>query len=134
MALENARKFLLLVQEDQALQDRLAGMTPEDRSNVAREMGLDYTEEELMDALKTVDVSPDELKQVSGGGRSYLSHLFEKEPKWLYGSCLKSSDGNHNWIKQGHREDPHTFLFWDYTDGYDEYICTYCGEHMDVHT
>ncbi len=59
MALENAKKFLQLAREDQALQNRLAGMTPEDRCKAARELGLDYTEEELAEALKAVEVSPD---------------------------------------------------------------------------
>ncbi len=132
MALENARKFLQLVQEDQALQDRLAGMAPEDRSKAARELGLDYTEAELAEALKAMEVSPDELEQAAGGvgdrsTRQTLTRLLNEK-------CPKAPDGKHNWVKQGHREDPHTFLFWDYTKGYDVYACSYCGRVKDVRT
>ncbi len=132
MALENAKKFLHLVQEDQALQDRLAGMTPEDRSKVARELGLDYTEEELAEALKTVEVSPNDLEQASGG---FLTQPVRQSiSKIIAETCSKAPDKKHNWVLQGHREEPHTFLFWDYTRGYDVYICSYCGKEKEVGT
>ncbi len=133
MALENARKFLQLVQEDQALQNRLAGMTPEDRSNKARELGLDYTEEELAEALKAVDASPNELEQASGGS-FIVQPVRQSISKILSETCSKAPDRKHNWVRQGHKEEPHTFLFWDYTKGYDIYTCTYCGRVKEVET
>ncbi len=123
MALENAKKFLERVEKDQALQDRLAGMTPEERSNVARELGLDYTEEELAEALRSVEIPLDELEQAAGGSIHGRKKLLPRETP-----CTKSPNLEHNWVLQGHEEEPHTFLFWDYTKGYDIYACSYCGE------
>ncbi len=129
MALENAMKFLQKVQDDQSLQDRLAGMTPEERREVAREMGLDYTEEELTKALQTIEISEEEMEQAFGG------YEMAGRKKWRNKKiCPESPDQAHHWVLQGHKELPYSFLFWDFSFGFDVYVCTNCGQTKDVRT
>ncbi len=67
MSLENAKKFVQMVQDDEELQKRLAGMKHGEGFAVAEEMGLDFTNEEMDEVLKGKKVSLDEMEQVSGG-------------------------------------------------------------------
>ncbi len=128
MSLENAKKLLERVQKDQALRAHLAGMTPEDRSSAAREMGLNYTEEEMAEALQSVEIPLDELEQASGGIQGRDKPLPHTLP------CPKSPNQEHNWVFHGHEEEPHTFLFWDFTFGFDIFACSYCGDVKKIRT
>ncbi len=132
MALENAKKYLQMIRDDQKLRDRLSGKKPEDGIRIARGLGLDFTDEEMKEALKTCELSIDEMKEAAGGRVDCPSdgivgtHTEDR--------CPNDPNGKHDWIKRGHREEPHTFLFWDYTLGYDECVCSRCGKVKDVPT
>ena len=67
MALEDARKFVKMVVEDKELCGRLANMSIEEGLSAAKDMGLDFTIEELTEARDTCELSLDEMDQVSGG-------------------------------------------------------------------
>ncbi len=126
MAIESAKRFVQIIQEQKDINDRLSSLNQEECLKAAREMGLDFTREELQEAVKTV-VSMEEMEQVSGGllgdtdldGRNF---------------CVSSPNSEHNWVKIGHYEDPRTILWVDFTIGYDVYQCTYCHDKKKVKT
>ncbi len=127
MAIENAKRFVQIIQEQKDINERLSNLNREECLKAAREMGLDFTEEELQEAVKTV-VSMEELEQASGGmfgdSDSFDARRF----------CVKGPRSEHNWVKKGHFEDPRSILWWDFTVGYDVYECTYCHETKNVRT
>ena len=75
MALENAKKFLEQVMNDEALRDRVMEEGAAGIAAAAKELGFDVTEEELGEAVKAMrraeepqELSLDELDEVSAGG------------------------------------------------------------------
>ncbi len=126
MSMENAAKFVRKLREDQELYTSLAALKPEEVLSTAAEMGLQLTEDELKAALKTAEVSEEDMENAAGGRMSGYSH------RLFY--CPNGPDNQHNWEKIGHEEVPETFLFWDYTNGYDICRCTYCGMIIRNHT
>ncbi len=70
-----------------------------------------------------MEASLDEMGQAAGGAPHGRIKMLPPEIP-----CTKSPNEEHNWVLQGHEEEPHTFLFWDYTEGYDIYACSYCGK------
>lgn len=126
MALENAKKFVQMIQNDEALKARIEKMSPAEALAAAKELGLDFTEEEFKDAPMDQAMALDELDEVTGGIPK-LPTNFRK------GACSKSPSGNHEWEKTGHVEYPHKFLWMEYTMGYDQYRCIYCGQTKEKH-
>lgn len=127
MAIENAKKFVEKVQADAALSEHVKGMKPEEGLALAKELGLEFTEAELMDALNNRELSPEELDEAAGGKISEFGRRAGQGPKCLAGE-------KHDWVKIGHREELHSFLWIDYTMGYDYYKCSKCGEEKRVGT
>ena len=123
MAIENAKRFVEMVAADAALKARLEMLDSEAVLAAAKEMGLDFTAEELKAAAMVQEVSPDELDEVAGGKKMSGSLAW----------CTKSPNQEHNWVYTGHEEEPHSFLCWDWTFGYDHYKCTYCGKTKREH-
>lgn len=131
MATENARKFVDKVMTDAALNERVKDMKPEAVLACAKEQGLDFTEEELKAALGDEKLSLEDLDNVAGGnvvGGSYLPKKPSKKD-----TCPGNASGDHEWVKTGHVEDPHSFLWIDYTIGYDIYTCSCCGKTKREH-
>ena len=64
MANENAKKFVEKVASDAALAERLK----KEGLALAKEMGLEFTEEELKEVLNNRELGPEELAQGAGGG------------------------------------------------------------------
>ena len=126
MAIENAKKFVEKVQADAALAERMKGMTPEEGLALAKELGLEFTEAELKSALNNRELSPEELDEAAGGKQnSDPTALMLKKAEHCHGD---TKGPRHNWVKTGHIEEPHSFLLWDYTKGYDIEKCSLCGE------
>lgn len=123
MAIENAKRFVEMVAADAALKARLETLDSEAVLAAAKEMGLDFTAEELKAAAMDETVSLDELDEVAGGKKMSGSVAW----------CTKSPNQEHNWVKTGHEEEPHSFICWDWTYGYDHYKCTYCGKTKREH-
>ncbi len=126
MSMENAVKFVQQLRNDQELYTSFSVMKPAEVLKAAAEMGLPLTEDELKTALNQVEVSPEEMDKVAGGG------FRSKGRNFTY--CPKGPNNKHNLEKIGHEEVPETFLFWDYTNGYDICRCTYCGMIIRNHT
>ena len=121
MALENTKKFITMMWEDEALQDRTANRNEEEVMAVAKELGLAFTADELKEAAGTHELSPGEMEPVSGGSACNAI---------APGVCPKNRNRGHSWLKTGHYEDK--WFTWIKEDGlfsieYDIYKCTYCG-------
>lgn len=127
MSMENAVKFVQKLRNDQELYTSFSVMQPAEVLKAAAEMKLPLTEEELKAALNQVEVSTEEMDKVAGGG-------FRSRGTRQFTYCPNGPDNKHNWEKIGHEEVPATFLFWDYTNGYDIFRCTYCGMEIRNHT
>ena len=125
MAIENAKRFVEMVAADAALNARLETLDSEAVLAAAKEMGLDFTAEELKAAAMDETVSLDELDEVAGG----IGKVKSGSVRW----CTKSPNQEHNWVYTGHEEEPHSFSCWDWTYGYDHYKCTYCGKTKREH-
>ena len=67
MALENAQKFIKDIMEDEKMRERFAKLSTEEGLAAAKEMGLDFTEEELKEAGENYELSPEQLEMASGG-------------------------------------------------------------------
>ncbi len=126
MSMENAVKFVQKLREDQALYTSLAVMKPEEVLSTAAKMGMQFTEDELKEALNKAEISEKDMEDAAGGRLSGSSH------RLFY--CPNGPDNEHKWEKVGHEEVPATFLFWDYTNGYDVCRCIYCGMIIRNHT
>ena len=129
MAIENAKRFVEMVAADAALKARIETLDSEAVLAAAKEMGLDFTAEELKAAAMVQEVALDELDKVTGGVGKKMSGKMSGGVAW----CTKSPNQEHNWVKTGHEEEPHSFLCWDWTYGYDHYKCTYCGKTKREH-
>ena len=128
MALENAKKFVEMIENDKALKERIAKMQPEESLAAAKELGLFFTLEELKEAGKAAasrNLEADELGEVAGG-------IFMPPVTDWNNGCPGNSQGRHLWVKTGLEEEPHSFLWWDYTEGYDHEECTLCGQTRRV--
>ena len=127
MALEDAKKFLAMAREDEELQDRIANKGKEEVMAVAKESGLDFSDEELQEAASIKELSPDEMVACAGGrlkpyGKSY-------DP--LETICPKRNGEKHVWIRTGHKEDEWFAWLKDgglFSVGFDYYKCSVCGE------
>jgi predicted ribosomally synthesized peptide with nif11-like leader len=121
MSQQNAGKFINLLLSDKALQERTAGMKPEEVLACAREQGLECTLEELKAAtLKSRELTPDEMDQAAGGIRSGARKLSTDSSD---SSCPNSPDGSHKWVKTAEYLDD-TFLFLEHWTVF--YTCDYC--------
>ena len=129
MSLENAKKFAQKVMEDNELRERTAKLNPEELLPIAKEMGCDFTEEELTAVMnETQELTADQLEAAAGG--YYInSHpdnvdMILKEKARQH--CHHSLKGPlHQWVKIDHEE---RWMFWAWTRGYDIYKCSLCGE------
>ena len=128
MALENAKKFISLIWEDEDLKERTANKGEEEVMAVAKEMGLDFTAEELKEAASahnTQELTLGEMEPVAGGVTSNLiPGLIDPN------ACPKNRYRNHSWKKIKHVEDE--WFSWIkegglFSFGTDVYECRYCG-------
>lgn len=144
MSKDSAKKFVQAIIDDEELRKRTAAMKPEEAIPFAKEMGYDFTIEELTE-VKTEDIelSPDDLENVAGGtiqtqgdmerdSRKRKERLEEDLYCWAkINGRLRQYGPLHNYVKVGHREDP--FLggifeggLFGWSTGYDVYECTNC--------
>ncbi len=141
MAMENARKFLAMVLEDESLQNRTAHLVEEEVLAVAKEMGLNFTAEEMKNAAAFHEMSPDEMSSAAGGGvtqaglvrRRQAEHI--RNPKDAESNQNADDEEGHIWVKTGHYEDE--WFGWLkegglWSTGYDTYVCSHCGKTKEV--
>ena len=131
MSLENAKKFIKQAMEDETLRERTANKGEEEILAIAKEMGLDYTAEELKEAAGVRELDLSDMEPVAGGDLYGMVKDFS-EPL-----CPKSKNGEHKWIKTGHYESE--WFSWlkkggIFSIGYDTFKCEYCGKKKEVST
>ncbi len=68
MAIEHAKQFVEKITTDEALAERVNGLTIQENLALAKELGLEFTEAELKDALDNRELDPEELDKAAGGG------------------------------------------------------------------
>ena len=129
MSKESAIQFAQEVTEDIELRDRTAKLKPEEVLSIAKEMGYDFTEEELTAAMnEDQELTADDLETAAGGAGSpgqrsqgQKRKLREEQAK----HCNHDINGPlHQWVKTGHEE---RWMLWAWTRGYDLFTCTLCG-------
>ena len=110
--------------EDNELRERTAKLPPEELLPIAKEMGYDFTEEELTAVMnEPQELTADQLEAASGGGMRFARTL---------NGCYKNPDGSyrHDYEVIGHEE---RWMFWGWTRGYDILKCKLCG-HEGEHS
>ena len=93
MSLDQAKKFLIQVMKEPALRERITDMEPSEAAASAEELGFELTVEELLEAEKEfraerstespVELEPDELDHVAGGGGTIGGSL-HTDPSMLW--------------------------------------------------
>ena len=143
MSKENATAFVQKVFDDEELRQRTGAMKPEELIPFAKEMGFDFTLDELKEVKKEdIELSPDELEAAAGGTIEFQDHARRRSKEMEGGSEIKKhcygdlSKPLHNYVKVGHKEEP---IFWgllswcsDWSDGFDVYECTLCKAIKNV--
>ena len=139
MSIEAARVFVQAVLNDEELRRNTANMKPEEVIAFAKEMGFDFTLDELKEVKKDdIELSPDELEAVAGGHHGGSTGISTNHMREVLDFCEKSRHCNfdvrgpyHNWVVVGHKEEPILggWLSWagDWSKGYDILKCTLCG-------
>ena len=68
MSIESAKDFYEKVQKDDALRTKLEGATKEDRPQIIKDAGFDFTKAEMQEvASGNAELSADDLANVTGG-------------------------------------------------------------------
>ena len=133
MAKESAEKFAMAVMEDSDLRVRTARLDPGELLPIAKELGYDFTAEELAEVMnENQELTPDELEATAGGlppQRESDMHRREIENEMfaeIARQCHHDVSGPlHNWVVIAHEE---RWLFWKWSRGYDILKCSLCGE------
>ena len=128
MSKESATNFALVVMEDNELRERTAKLNHQELLPIAKEMGCDFTEEELTAVMnEKQELTADQLEAAAGG---YIKthpdtvDIMLKEKGRQH--CHNRPKGPlHQWVKIDHEE---RWMFWAWTRGYDIYMCSLCGE------
>ena len=132
MSTENAKIFLEAVTKDETLKERLAGKDSAEVLAAAKEQGLECTLEELEEAGKSAELSPEEMSGAAGGTSSAVQKFYEEARKHCYN---KSQGPLHDWVYTHHEEEPfHLFGFIPCgTIGYNYFRCSLCGATKKQH-
>ena len=137
MSKELAAKFVQAILNDEELRQRTEKMKPEEAVPMGKEMGYDFTLEEFTDVMnEDRELSPVELEAVAGGDKKNVNQqkFIQKGVRKVQEeeSAHCNNDFNaplHIWIPIGHEERPVLWgIFGDYTQGYNLYKCSLCGE------
>ena len=136
MSRESAAAFAQAAMKDNELRERTAKLDPEKLLPIAKEMGYDFTAEELEEVMNEgLELAPDELDSVVGGMNNQRSSEFElrrhrrESDRNMAEHCYgKLSGPLHDWVVVGHEE---RWLFWAWTRGYDLLKCSRCGATKD---
>ena len=131
MAKDSAAKFVQAVTEDEALRERAKNLKAEDAVPFAREMGYDFTLEELTEVMDDNDrLSLEELDSVAGGnviGGPCVPEDEKKKNKDAY--CYGDVNGRkHDYERVFHAKRTTLYIF---TSEFDVYKCKYCGHQIE---
>lgn len=71
MSIESAKKFYEVIQKDAGLKAKLEAAAKEERQQILKNAGYDFTKEEIKEvAAGNTELSPDDLANISGGNAS----------------------------------------------------------------
>lgn len=139
MSKDSAKKFVQAIIDDEELRKRTAAMKPEEAIPFAKEMGYDFTIEELTE-VKTEDIelSPEELDSAAGGAIRYQDTIHRqsemvRDAREKSAHCFsKLSEPLHDWVVIGHEEEPFLGSIFEsglfgWSTGYDLIKCSRCG-------
>jgi predicted ribosomally synthesized peptide with nif11-like leader len=88
MSKENAKAFVQAVLNDEELRQRTGAMKPEELIPFAKEMGFDFTLDELKEVKKDdIELSPDELEAVAGGRDKVFDAMDNTKKFWKKLQC-----------------------------------------------
>jgi len=69
MSIESAKKFYDYIQKDDALKAKLEAASKEERPQLLKDAGFDFTKEEMKEvAASNTELSADDLENITGGG------------------------------------------------------------------
>ena len=138
MSKESAKEFALAALEDDELRERTSKIEPEKVVAIAKELGYDFTAEELAGVMnEDMELSADDLEAVAGGNsrtqynEAYRQRYLKKNlgntdanQKAMQFYCHGDTNGpKHEWNIT--RET--TWFFWLWNQEYDQYKCRLCG-------
>ena len=141
MSKEAASKFVQAILDDEELREKTANMKPEEAAAFAKEMGYDFTAEELAEEVnEDKELDPEELKNAVGGTLEPFYEYYSKHELQAleYTYCnyeemitdfLFAVPRRHQFVLTGHFEED-SFL-WT-TNGYDVYTCNLCNFRKKV--
>ena len=144
MSKEAASKFVQTILNDAELRIKTAEIKPEEIVPFAKEMGYDFTLEELKEVKEEdIELSPEELESVAGGDSKAVRDGINQHQRFRNkinqaSHCHGDIHGSlHNWVKTGqHLEEPilNGWLNWlgSWSIGFDQVKCTLCGEEQWV--
>lgn len=131
MSKASAEAFVQKIMEDEDLSDRTAQTKPEDVLPIAKEMGYEFTAEELTDVMNSrQELAPEELEGMAGGDRKAREGAKNKRDsahrKWLKLTyCHGDAKGpKHDFVCIAHYEEP---ILFNWTKGHYFYQCKRCG-------
>ena len=128
MSKESALKFAQLVMEDNELRERTAKLEPDKLLPIAKEMGYDFTVEEMTEVMdEDRELTPEDLESASGGTPVTVIDSDREKIKHCY---FDLSAPLHDWVVDGHTE---RWLFWKWSYGVDFIKCSRCGAHGERH-
>ena len=120
---ESATKFVQAVIDDAELREKTGAMKPEEVIAFAKEMGFDFTLDELKEVKEEdIELSPDELGNVAGGN---VVHLYALEDIYCNGD---ENGSKHIW--GSHLEYESYGIFFEHT--YEVKECLKCGYVLRV--
>lgn len=121
MALEDARKFLQMIEKDEDLKQRLSKMTIEESLEYASKSGLDVTIADLKEAAKAQELSPEKMDEVTGG------YSRNAKDSWDETRCPESPTHLHRWVIVSREVVVEKILLWEVHNRFDNWKCSFCG-------
>ena len=138
MSKENAKAFVQAILNDEELREKTANMKPEEAVPLAKEMGYDFTLEELEEVKnEDTELSPDELENAAGGYFQTLvnmraaTKMYERNidmAKKEAHCFMDLSQPLHTPVFVRHEEKPILGGIFGWSQGYDIVKCTRCGQ------
>lgn len=69
MSIESAKKFYDQIQKDDALKAKLEAASKEERPQILKDAGFEFTKEEMKEvAASNTELSAEDLENITGGG------------------------------------------------------------------
>ena len=126
------KTVLVKVKENETLLKRTADKGEKEVLAIAKEMGLEFTAEELKEAGSICELDLSNMERIAGG-----LAIFRPVAPDIDRSCKRDPSGQHKWFFYYHYEHEYfNFLkeggLW--SRGFDVYKCALCGQQKEEET